>query len=49
MGNIIAILEELGKALIDKDSTITIQEFEIKQLKKQIEAIEKREENYEYK
>lgn len=38
--NILKVIEELGKVLIDKDNEITFQKYEIESLKKKIEQIE---------
>ena len=40
MENYLTVIEELGKLLTDKDTTISIQKYEIDSLKKKIEQIE---------
>lgn len=38
--HILNVIDELGKALKDKDTKIKFQEYEIERLKKKIESIE---------
>lgn len=38
--NVLKVIEELGKALMDKDNEIVFKQYEIDSLKKKIEQIE---------
>ena len=40
MENILTVINELGKLLSDRDTTISVQKYEIESLKKKIESIE---------